>query len=86
MAPFYKLLGSSQTLGTANTVGNAKLVRLLAKVPLTVTHVNAASGGTQGTILMNGNTEFVLNKKPLDTLASSDVSGNCIAVAVSFTN
>ena len=86
MAPFYKLLSNTINLqNAANTVFNAKLVRIVAKAPLTITLAN--SGGQIGSILMNGNTEFVIQKKPTDTLSSSDNNaGNTLVVAIGFTN
>lgn len=66
MASTYKLLGSQTDLTAATTVGNAKVVRVLATSAGTVTQ-KAAGGATIGTIQMLANTEIVLEKAVSDT-------------------
>ncbi|HYT44795.1 MAG TPA: hypothetical protein VEP90_20880 [Methylomirabilota bacterium] len=85
---YYKVLGSTQLITTANnTVGGAKLVRLIntgASYQM-ITHVNAVSTATQGTIWLLPGGELVLQKKPADWIFS-DTGTLVSGMPVSFSN
>lgn len=71
--PILKLKGSAVAVTTANTVSNAKLVRIHATnaATITVTNVDDSGNTVAGTFNMSiGQVEY-LEKDPEDTIAAS---------------
>lgn len=89
MADLLKVLGSEITLSTANTVGNANIVRLVnldAANSITITQ-KYSNGSTRGTFTLGHHgtdfgCEFVL-KNPTDTLEAG-VGATIKAVSIAY--
>jgi hypothetical protein len=84
-----KLLSNTVVIATSNNansfVFNAKLVRVLALSPLTVTLLDTVANTQIGSVVMAANSVMHLVKNPSDILVSNDVA-NCLAVSVAFTH
>jgi hypothetical protein len=86
MTATIKLLANTVTLDTSNnTIGGARVVRLLARSPILITQFDTVANVQVGTIQMLGNSELTLVKKPTDWLTSNDAA-NCVAVAIAYSN
>lgn len=80
MASVIKVLSSEiATSTTANTVNNAKLVRVHATANTVVTVANS-SAGVLGTLSVFGGTDVFVEKQPTDTIAT-DVAAKAVSVA-----
>lgn len=80
MASVIKVLGSEiSTNSTANTVGNARLVRVHATANTVVTIANSTPSNI-GTISVFGGTDVFIEKQPTDTIAT-DVAAKAVSVA-----
>lgn len=71
MTHFYKLLSNTIALSTANTIFNAKVVRIVnpSTSPVLVTQANSTSNIASAVILANN--EIVILKNPSETLIAN---------------
>jgi chitodextrinase len=78
MVDFVKVKGQEISVTTANTVGDAVLVRVYAPSATVLTFAN--TGGTTGTYSMGANMDEVFVKEATDTIAAT-VAVKCVAIA-----
>lgn len=78
MVDFVKVKGQEINVTTANTVGDAVLVRVYAPSATVLTFANTT--GTYGTYSMGAGADEVFIKETTDTIAAS-VSAKCVAIA-----
>lgn len=72
-----KVLGPEISISTANTVGNATLVRVLNTGATAVLNV-----GTTGNVTVTNTNAIIVEKRPTDTLTGS----NMLAVPIAYNN
>lgn len=71
MAEMVKILGTEIALSTANTVGNASVVRIHNNTAGAVLITRANGGGTIGTLTLSAGATEYLQKAPTETFASN---------------
>jgi hypothetical protein len=78
-----RLQGNTVPIGTANTNIRAKLIRVLATAPLTITIFDTVTNSQSSSITMAGNTVINIQKKTTDLLTSSD-GASCFGTPIGF--
>ena len=80
-----RIAGNTVPIGTSNTAINAKLIRVVARAPLTITLFDPVTNSQYASIPMAGNTVINLIKNRNDLLTSSDGS-NCSASPIGYSD